>query len=108
MATTGAPKKSGREARPLASTPETKRGVRTGYFLARYVDLEGHTRQAGRFKRKGDANKASMEKVTALNALCSTPGVVHTTPGAGTAPAPCSLSSDGMRSGLRGSAKTNG
>lgn len=86
MGTRRAPKKSGREARTLASTPESKRGVRTGYFLARYVDLEGHTRQAGRFKRKGDANKASMEKVTALNALCSTPGVVHTTPGAGTAP----------------------
>jgi len=86
MGASGAQKKSSGEARTLTSTPESKRGARTGYFLARYVDLEGHTRQAGRFKRKGDANKASMEKVTALNALRSTPGVVHTTPGAGTAP----------------------
>jgi integrase len=82
MGTLGASKKSNGEARPLASTPESKGGVRTGYFLARYVDLEGHIRQAGRFKRKGDASKASLEKVNELNALRTTPGVARTAPGA--------------------------
>jgi integrase len=67
MGTIGASKKPSGEARQLTSTPETKGGVRTGYFLGRYVDLEGHTRQAGRFTRKGDANKASLEKVSELN-----------------------------------------
>ena len=86
MAAIGAPKKAGGEARQLASTPETKRGVRTGFFLARYVDLEGRTRQAGRFKRKGDANKASLEKVNELNALCTTSSAAHTTPGVGPSP----------------------
>jgi integrase len=86
MATIGAPQKAGGEARPLASTPETQGGVRTGYFLARYVDLEGKTRQAGRCKRKGDANKASLQKVNELNALCATPGAAPTTPAAGSAP----------------------
>jgi integrase len=86
MATIGAPRKAGGEARVLTSTPESQGGVRTGFFLARYVDLEGHKRQAGRFKRKGDANKASMEKVNELNALCSTSSAAHTTPGAGPLP----------------------
>jgi integrase len=74
MAGRGAPKKGKGEARTLKSTPETKGGVRTGYFLARYVDLEGRTRQAGRHERKGDANKASLEKVNELNARRRTPG----------------------------------
>jgi integrase len=86
MATIGASKKVIGEARQLASTPETKRGVRTGYFLARYVDLEGRTRQAGRLQRKGDANKASLEKVNELNALCTTSGAAHTVPGVGPSP----------------------
>lgn len=50
------------EARQLKTAPETVKGKRTGYFLARYVDLEGHARQAGRFERKGDANNASLER----------------------------------------------
>jgi integrase len=66
--TIGASRKPSGEARQLTSTHETKRGVRTGYFLARYVDLEGRTRRAKRCKRKGDANKASLEKVSELNA----------------------------------------
>jgi integrase len=82
MGTIGAPKKPGGEARPLASTPESKGGARTGYFLARYVDLEGRPRQAGRFKRKGDANRASLEKVNELNAQRAMPGAARTTPGA--------------------------
>jgi integrase len=86
VAAIGAPKKPGGEARTLTSTPETKRGVRTGYFLARYRDLEGHKRQAGRFKRKGDANKASLEKVNELNALCTTSSAAHMAPGAGPSP----------------------
>ena len=43
-------------------------------------------RQAGRFKRKGDANKASLEKVNELNALCTTSSAAHTTPGVGPSP----------------------
>jgi integrase len=86
MAAIGAPKKAGGEARTLTSTPESHGGVRTGYFLARYVDLEGHKRQAGRFKRKGDANKASLEKVNELNALCTTSSAARTTPGVGPSP----------------------
>lgn len=82
MGARGAPKKSGGEARPLTSTPESQGGVRTGYFLARYVDLEGRPRQAGRFKRKGDANKASLKKVNELNAQRTTPGAARVTPGA--------------------------
>jgi hypothetical protein len=86
MATIGAPPKATGEARTLTSTPETQGGVRTGFFLARYIDLEGHKRQAGRRKRKSDANKASLEKVTELNALCTTSSAAHTTPGAGPSP----------------------
>ena len=62
------------EARQLKSAPETKKGVRTGYFLARYIDAEGRTRQAGRHQRKGDANKASLQKVSELNAIRRVPG----------------------------------
>jgi integrase len=82
MGARGAPKKAGGEARPLTSSPESQGGVRTGYFLARYVDLEGRPRQAGRFRRKGDANKASVEKVNELNAVRTMPGAARTTPGA--------------------------
>jgi integrase len=46
------------------------------------VDLEGRRRQAGRFNRKGDANKASLEKVNELNAQRTTPGAARTMPGA--------------------------
>jgi integrase len=62
------------EARQLKSAPETKNGVRTGYYLARYVDTDGRTRQAGRHKRKGDANRASLHKVSELNATLRAPG----------------------------------
>ena len=81
MGTIGAPTKAGGEARQLTSSPESIGGVRTGYFLARYVDLEGRPRQAGRFKRKGDANKVSVEKVNELNAQRATTGTARTTPG---------------------------
>jgi integrase len=74
MAVTGSPIKQAGEARTLKSTSETKAGVRTGFFLARYVDLDGKTRQAGRFVRKGDANAESVKKVTELNAFKRTPG----------------------------------
>ena len=74
MAKIGAPNKEIGEARQLKTAPETIRGKRTGYFLARYVDLDGRTRQAGRFGRKGDANMASLEKVNDLNARRKTPG----------------------------------
>jgi hypothetical protein len=55
------------EARALTSVPETKNGVRTGFWLGRYIDLEGKRRQAGRFRRKGDANTAAQQKVNELN-----------------------------------------
>jgi integrase len=55
------------EARTLSSVPEHKNGVRTGFWLARYVDLEGKRRQAARCSRKGDANKAAQQKVNELN-----------------------------------------
>jgi integrase len=74
MAKIGAPKKEIGEARLLKTAPETVGGKRTGYFLARYVDLDGRTRQAGRFRRKGDADKASVEKVNELNTRRRTPG----------------------------------
>jgi integrase len=79
--TIGASRKPSGEARQLTSSHETKRGVRTGYFLARYVDLEGRTRQAGRFKRKGDANEASFEKVNELNTRPATRGAELTLAG---------------------------
>jgi integrase len=74
VANMGAPKKRHGEARILKSSPETINKLRTGYYLARYVDLEGRTRQAGRFKRKGDADKAAVEKVSELNARRKAPG----------------------------------
>jgi hypothetical protein len=46
------------------------------------VDLEGRRRQAGRFNRKGDANKESLENVNELNAQRTTPGAARTMPGA--------------------------
>lgn len=74
MAEVRSPYKEIGEARQLKTAPETVKGKRTGYFLARYIDLEGHARQAGRFARKGDANNASLEKVTDLNNRCKAPG----------------------------------
>ncbi len=74
MASGGAPRKKRGEARPLKPSPQTVNGRRTGYFLARYVDLDGRTRQAGRFKRKGDASAASLAKVNELNTRRKTPG----------------------------------
>lgn len=70
----GAPSKNTGKARQLKSAPETKHGRKTGYFLARYIDLEGRTRQAGRHTRKSDANDASLKKVNELNSKHATPG----------------------------------
>jgi len=55
------------EARTLSSVPEHKNGARTGFWLARYIDLDGKRRQAARCSRKGDATKAAQEKVNELN-----------------------------------------
>jgi integrase len=44
------------------------RCVRTGLWLARYMDEDGRLRQAGRFERKRDAQAAIIEATTAVSA----------------------------------------
>src|SRR4051794_35275587 len=44
------------------------RCVRTGLWLARYIDEDGHLRQAARFERKRDAQAAIIEATNAVSA----------------------------------------
>jgi integrase len=65
--------KRANEARVLAPVAERKNGVKTGFWLGRYIDCDGKRRQAARCRRKGDASKAAHDKVYELNSSASQP-----------------------------------